>query len=74
MTAKAEQKNFAAADETRAFERGALDLLRIGGAEIGRAHPAARLALVRARQAAGPARRCARPRTSSTTCRACCTW
>ena len=36
MSAKAEQKNFAAADETREFERGALDLLRIGGAEIGR--------------------------------------
>jgi len=36
MTAKAEQKSFTAADETRTFERGALDLLRIGGAEIGR--------------------------------------
>jgi hypothetical protein len=36
MTAKAEQKSFGAADETREFERGVLDLLRIGGAEIGR--------------------------------------
>jgi hypothetical protein len=36
MTAKAEQKSFQAADETRAFERGALDILKIGGAEIGR--------------------------------------
>ena len=36
MTAKAEQKSFAASDETREFERGQLDLLRIGGAEIGR--------------------------------------
>src|ERR1700689_5967961 len=35
MTAKAEQKSFAAADETREFERGALDLVRIGDAEIG---------------------------------------
>jgi len=36
MTAKAEQKNFEAPDETRAFECGALDLLQIGGTEIGR--------------------------------------
>src|SRR5579859_2868515 len=36
MTAKAEQKSFTTSDETREFERGALDLLRIGGAEIGR--------------------------------------
>ena len=36
MTAKAEQKSFATPDETREFERGTLDLLRIGGAEIGR--------------------------------------
>ena len=36
MTATAEQKSFAAPDETRGFERGALDLLQIGGAEIGR--------------------------------------
>ena len=35
MTAKAEQKSFTAADETRTFERGALDLLRIGRAEFG---------------------------------------
>jgi hypothetical protein len=35
MTAKAEQKTFADADETREFERGRVDLLRIGGAEIG---------------------------------------
>ena len=52
MTARAEQKRFAASDETREFERGTLDLLRIGGAEIGLAHAAARLALVRSRQAA----------------------
>ena len=36
MTARAEQKRFAASDETREFERGTLELLRIGGAEIGR--------------------------------------
>ena len=36
MTAKAEQKSFATADETREFERGTLDMPRIGGAEIGR--------------------------------------
>jgi len=36
MTGKAEQKSFATADETREFQRGTLDLLRIGGAEIGR--------------------------------------
>jgi hypothetical protein len=36
MTTKAEQKNFQAADETRTFERGTMDLVRIGGAEIGR--------------------------------------
>src|ERR1700683_4588070 len=35
-TAAAEQKSFAPPDETRDFERGALDLLQIGGAEIGR--------------------------------------
>ncbi len=32
----AERKNFAAPDETRAFELGQVDLLRIGGSEIGR--------------------------------------
>ena len=36
MTAQAEQKSFAVPDETRAFEHGSLDLLTIGGAEIGR--------------------------------------
>jgi hypothetical protein len=36
MTGKAEQKSFGTPDETRTFERGALDLLRIGGADIGR--------------------------------------
>jgi hypothetical protein len=36
MTAKAEQKSLATADETCEFERGTLDLRRIGGAEIGR--------------------------------------
>ena len=35
MTGKAEQKSFGTPDETRGFERGALDLLRIGGGEIG---------------------------------------
>src|SRR5580658_4430497 len=34
--AQAEQKTFGKPDETRAFELGALDLLQIGGAEIGR--------------------------------------
>ena len=36
MTGKAEQKSFEAPDETRTFTCGALDLLQIGGAEIGR--------------------------------------
>ena len=36
MTAKKDQKSFATSDETREFEPGMLDLLRIGGAEIGR--------------------------------------
>ena len=36
MTGKAEQKSFGAPDETRTFEYGTLDLLQIGGAEIGR--------------------------------------
>jgi hypothetical protein len=36
MSDKAEQASFQAPDETRSFERGALDLVRIGGAEIGR--------------------------------------
>ena len=36
MTARAEQKSFVTSDETREFERGRLDLLRIGDAEIGR--------------------------------------
>ena len=35
MTAKAERKTFHAPDETRTFELGELQLLRIGGAEIG---------------------------------------
>ena len=36
MDSKAEQKSFRKADENRTFPNGALDLLRIGGAEIGR--------------------------------------
>jgi hypothetical protein len=36
MAVKAAQKNFATCDETREFERGTLELLQIGGAEIGR--------------------------------------
>jgi hypothetical protein len=34
--AKAEQKAFSAPDEVRTFERGQIDLLRIGDSEIGR--------------------------------------
>ncbi len=34
--APAEQKNFANPDETRAFEHGVVELLEIGGAQIGR--------------------------------------
>jgi hypothetical protein len=34
--AHAEQRDFGSPDETRSFERGRLDLLRIGGSEIGR--------------------------------------
>ncbi len=33
--ATAEQKRFTAPDETRTFERGRVDLVQIGGAEIG---------------------------------------
>ena len=40
MTAKTEQKSFARPDGTRAFERGAMDIPRIGDAEIGRLTPA----------------------------------
>lgn len=36
MTGQAEQKSFQKADETRAFSNGTMDLLQIGGAEIGR--------------------------------------
>jgi hypothetical protein len=36
MTGKAEQKSFEVPDETRTFDFGAMDLLQIGGAEIGR--------------------------------------
>ena len=36
MSGKAEQKSFTTPDETRGFDYGALDLLQIGGAEIGR--------------------------------------
>jgi hypothetical protein len=32
----AEQRNFGTPDQTRSFDRGSLDLLNIGGAEIGR--------------------------------------
>ena len=35
MSGKAEQKSFSIPDETRTFDYGALDLLRIGGGEIG---------------------------------------
>jgi hypothetical protein len=34
--AGAELKNFGSPDETRAFERGQVDLIQIGGSEIGR--------------------------------------
>jgi hypothetical protein len=36
MSDKAEHKSFGMPDETRTFERGGLDLLRIGGGEVGR--------------------------------------
>jgi hypothetical protein len=35
MSGKAEQKSFATPDETRTFDYGALDLLKIGGGEVG---------------------------------------
>jgi hypothetical protein len=34
--AKAEQKDFTSPDETRTFERGHVDLVHIGGSDIGR--------------------------------------
>jgi hypothetical protein len=37
MTEKAELKNFGAPDEVREFPRGRLELIKIGGATIGRA-------------------------------------
>ena len=36
MSGKAEQKSFATPDETRTFDYGVLDLLQVGGGEIGR--------------------------------------
>ena len=36
MAGKAEQKSFKTPDETRTFPHGTLDVLQIGGAEIGR--------------------------------------
>ncbi len=36
VEAGAEQKSFSTPDETRTFERGQVDLLHIGGSEIGR--------------------------------------
>jgi len=36
MTGKAEQKSFQTPDETRTFTHGTVDLIQIGGAEIGR--------------------------------------
>jgi hypothetical protein len=36
MTGKAEQRRFDSPDETRTFARGQLDLVKIGGADIGR--------------------------------------
>ena len=36
MTGKAEQKSFETPDETRTFGHGALQLLQIGGGEVGR--------------------------------------
>ena len=35
-SAQAERKTFAAPDETRSFERGRVDLVAIGGSDIGR--------------------------------------
>ena len=36
MSDKSEQKSFGMPDETRTFERGVVELLRIGGGEVGR--------------------------------------
>jgi hypothetical protein len=36
VESKAEQKNFATPDETRTFDRGIMELVKIGDAEIGR--------------------------------------
>ncbi len=73
MTSKAEQKSFEKPDETRSFEFGTLDLLKIGGAEIGM--------LTCSPAGAGPATSsrslapsCARRRISSTTWPERCTW
>ncbi len=73
MTAKAEQKSFHAADETRTFERGTLAILKIGGAEIGQLtlQPGWRWS-DHVKPLAGT--ELSRRRTSSTTSRARCTW
>jgi hypothetical protein len=73
MSGKAEQKSFTTPDETRGFDYGALDLLQIGGAEIGRLtlQPGWRWSdHVKPR----PAPSCARHPTSSTTWPGHCTW
>jgi hypothetical protein len=80
MSDQAEHASFQAPDETRGFERGTLDLVRIGGGEIGRLtlqpgwrwseHPMAS-GCAHWRGRAAPHR--TRHRTSSTTCGARCT-
>ena len=63
-------KAFDAPDETRIFEKGRLDLVRVGAQTIGRAVVPARLEVVAPRRPARRARRGARSSTSAWSCRA----
>ena len=66
----AELKHFGKPDEVREFPKGRVELIKIGGATIGRAvfEPGWRWATSFNRS---PRPRAAKPRTSSITCRGC---
>ena len=65
--ASAEHRTFIAPDEVRTFEKGRLELVEIGGGDVGRLVLEPGLALVRAREADRRHRAGARRPTSSTT-------
>ena len=64
--ATAEQKDFAKADEVREFTRGRIELVHIGGSDIGR-WSSSRDGAGPSTSSRSPAPNCARHRTSSTT-------